>query len=1122
MITMLEFHDLTNNRKFHCHSLVSFEVSVSVSDVEALLKISVLGNVGNEMLKHAQRKTSVIGNVGKDMLNHARRKYESNGLEKHLKLRQFFTRLRLGRFGYLLLVFAALGTLTVPLMFQDALPAQLDQDLARDMNAQYTKESRGVDEPFNRKIKLAEEKIIYEEGKESSEIVGNEHGHLTGVSDTEKSEEDELASKGKTAALLVSEDVKLSDPAQLWRKPDQTEGESSEVLHVPFDRKSEVDISGGRTERQHKRTPSKASRRRRNRSKHLSVVEEEPKRAHRKNEAGFHDRRSERGDKVDSHATVSSVEAFSSNSIEETSNIAPPGAHFTNDTEGSSNGFNEAFKEVLKLASEANQTAGKNSVHLQEKNSVTESLSADKSAELDVQAIGSVDVVSQKLSEEREQTAENGTLASVGLNPEEHDRDISVHEGKDIELEVSHSNQTESTSAREEGAIETLEVVPVEEKNNPQIVNLSDKMENSRNDESQTSTANSGSEGTTTAGDTKINASDSREDVGSSNESNIVQGSDPVVDVVEPSREANNHLQSSSAVDGGKLADSMENNKNTPDSQDEGNSKVTGAVDGSSSEEHEMQTEVRQENSNELPQESVIISSLRQRAASGTLRSGLLNVEAIDLQHWQFLAGESPIVVPLERVNEGMDWTEFYPEWIDEEEKYGTPKCPAVPMPKVSSEVKLDMVIARASCSVSSSLHEVWKQPASLQVLLGAASLAVNAGNGNVYVLILSECRPLVNLFSCGELLEHRDQGWLYQVNIEQLRKRISMPVGSCQLSIPLEGQDSSLKMGDSDSQKEAYATILHSGSDYVCGAIATAHSIRKSGSTRDLVILVDSSISPEQRQALQEAGWKVRDLERVYKSYTVEGKQYERDFSRFRLWQLTEYNKVIYVEADVLVLRNLDHLFTMPEISASGSTKTLFNSGVMVIEPSSCTFQLFVDEMEKSESEIGGDWDFFNRIFPWWHRIPRHMNYLKYFWTRSRTSEVNYSNRLFSSDPPQLYAIHYWGYKPWQCFRDYDCNWNSNQHFASDEAHARWFKVYDELPENLQKHCALSTGTKAYLEHNRRTAEAAALEDKHWAITIKDPRLNVCQEGHCDWKALLSIWDKTVNTTSAVVVSTR
>lgn len=65
----------------------------------------------------------------------------------------------------------------------------------------------------------------------------------------------------------------------------------------------------------------------------------------------------------------------------------------------------------------------------------------------------------------------------------------------------------------------------------------------------------------------------------------------------------------------------------------------------------------------------------------------------------------------------------------------------------------------------------------------------MKAGNENVHVLILSECRPLVNLFTCGELLEHRDQGWLYQVNLEQLGKRISLPVGSCQLSVSLQQQ---------------------------------------------------------------------------------------------------------------------------------------------------------------------------------------------------------------------------------------------------------------------------------------------------------------------------------------------
>ena len=80
-----------------------------------------------------------------------------------------------------------------------------------------------------------------------------------------------------------------------------------------------------------------------------------------------------------------------------------------------------------------------------------------------------------------------------------------------------------------------------------------------------------------------------------------------------------------------------------------------------------------------------------------------------------------------------------------------------------------------------------------------------------------------------------------------------------------------------------------------MCGAIATAHSIRKTGSTKDLIILVDSSISPEHRQALQEAGWKVRDFERIYKSSTVGEKQYEKDFSKFCLWQLTDYNKVTF-----------------------------------------------------------------------------------------------------------------------------------------------------------------------------------------------------------------------------------
>lgn len=101
-------------------------------------------------------------------------------------------------------------------------------------------------------------------------------------------------------------------------------------------------------------------------------------------------------------------------------------------------------------------------------------------------------------------------------------------------------------------------------------------------------------------------------------------------------------------------------------------------------------------------------------------------------------------------------------------------------------------------------------------------------------------------------------------------------------------------------SPKEAYATILHSGPDYVCGAIVAARSIRQTGSSRDLVILVDESILPEHRQALTEAGWKVKEIERIHNANTVSGKYSEIDFSKFRLWQLTDYSKVMVLSLTI------------------------------------------------------------------------------------------------------------------------------------------------------------------------------------------------------------------------------
>ncbi|KAI6691069.1 hypothetical protein NL676_027897 [Syzygium grande] len=126
-------------------------------------------------------------------------------------------------------------------------------------------------------------------------------------------------------------------------------------------------------------------------------------------------------------------------------------------------------------------------------------------------------------------------------------------------------------------------------------------------------------------------------------------------------------------------------------------------------------------------------------------------------------------------------------------------------------------------------------------------------------------------------------------------------------------------------------------------------------GSTRDLVILVDASISDYHRKGLEEAGWKVHTIQRIRNPKAERDAYNEWNYSKFRLWQLTDYNKIIFIDADLLILRNIDFLFEMPEISAIGNNATLFNSGVMVVEPSNCTFQLLMDHINEIESYNGG-----------------------------------------------------------------------------------------------------------------------------------------------------------------------
>ncbi|RDX83628.1 UDP-glucuronate:xylan alpha-glucuronosyltransferase 2, partial [Mucuna pruriens] len=482
------------------------------------------------------------------------------------------------------------------------------------------------------------------------------------------------------------------------------------------------------------------------------------------------------------------------------------------------------------------------------------------------------------------------------------------------------------------------------------------------------------------------------------------------------------------------------------------------------------------------------------------MKIGMVNMEEHDVSEWS-IQGETTRVY-FERVSQFFNWTDLFPEWIDEEEENDVPSCPEIPMPEYAKYGSMDVIVAKLPCRYP---KEGWgREVFRLQVHLIVANLAAKKGKkdwrGKTRVVFWSECRPMLELFPCDRLVKREGEWWYYEPDVKRLEHKVSLPVGSCKLALPLWEQgieevydlskiEKSVRSIDKI-KREAYATVLHSSEAYVCGAITLAQSLIQTGTKRDLILLMDKSISVTKRVALSQAGWQIRMMSRIRNPKAERGSYNEYNYSKFRLWQLTDYEKVIFIDSDIIVLRKLDILFHFPQISATGNDQSIFNSGIMVIEPSNCTFRVLMRHRDYIVSYNGGDQGFLNEVFVWWHRLPRRVNFLKNFWANT-TVEARVKNGLFGAEPAKVYAIHYLGWKPWHCYRDYDCNWDTEEQrvYASDVAHRRWWKLHDAMDQRLQRFCSLTKLRRTQLNWERKKAANKGLSDGHWKINITDPR---------------------------------
>ncbi|KAI4389544.1 hypothetical protein MLD38_001760 [Melastoma candidum] len=177
-----------------------------------------------------------------------------------------------------------------------------------------------------------------------------------------------------------------------------------------------------------------------------------------------------------------------------------------------------------------------------------------------------------------------------------------------------------------------------------------------------------------------------------------------------------------------------------------------------------------------------------------TAKIGVINMDEDDVSKWSRFGDTIPI--RFDRLSEQLKWKDLFPEWIDEEEKSDVSRCPDIPMPDFEEYPDMDLIVAKVPCNYP---EEGWNRDLfRLQVHLVTARMAVEKGKkyhsgglsrGTTKVVVLSKCRPMPDILRCDDLARKDDDWWYYEVDVALLQQKVSLPVGSCQLSLPLWSQ---------------------------------------------------------------------------------------------------------------------------------------------------------------------------------------------------------------------------------------------------------------------------------------------------------------------------------------------
>ena len=158
--------------------------------------------------------------------------------------------------------------------------------------------------------------------------------------------------------------------------------------------------------------------------------------------------------------------------------------------------------------------------------------------------------------------------------------------------------------------------------------------------------------------------------------------------------------------------------------------------------------------------------------------------------------------------------------------------------------------------------------------------------------------------------------------------------------------------------------------------------------------------------------------------------------FTKITLWRQTQFDHIVYIDADVVTLRAPDELFNNPPSFAAIPDigwPDCFNSGVLSLKPNMGDYYALLALAQRGISFDGADQGLLNMHFRDWQRLS-----FTYNCTPSGNYQYVPAYRHFQS---QINMVHYIGNeKPWLIGRE-----QKGPSGVYEELLGRWWAVYDK-----------------------------------------------------------------------------